>query len=216
MRINEDVTVVRHDGIFAGMQIVLSSVEARILGCLLEKERTTPENYPISLNSLVAACNQSTNRDPVVSYDEKIVGDALFELREKKLVSMIHQAGARVEKYRHQISNFFELQPSDVAVMTVLLLRGPLTLGELRARAERMYAFNGLDEAQACLDELAKGDEPLVKTLPAKPGQKEQRYIELLSAERTEGELTQRQAESFAGVCASPSSRIDALEDEVA
>src|SRR5213076_2453036 len=98
------------------MQIVLSPAEARVFGCLLEKERTTPENYPISLNSLTAACNQSTNRDPIVSYDEKEVDEALFQLREKKMVSLIQQAGARVQKYRHQLSNFFELQPREVAL----------------------------------------------------------------------------------------------------
>src|SRR4029434_10576845 len=127
------------------MQFVLSSTEARVLGCLMEQERTTPENYLMSLNSLMAACNQTTNRDPVVSYDERVVEDALFQLREKKLVSMIHQAGARVQKPRHQLSNFFELQPRDAALLTVLLLRGPQTPGELRARTERIYSFSGYD-----------------------------------------------------------------------
>jgi uncharacterized protein len=199
------------------MQIVLSPAEARVLGCLMEKERTTPENYPMSLNSLMTACNQSTNREPVVSYDEKVVEEALSALREKKLVSMIHLAGARVQKYRHQFPNFFELQPRDAAVLTVLLLRGPQTPGELRTRTERMYAFNGLSEVEACLEELTRGAEPLVKILPARPGQKEQRYVELLSAEIPESEHVASQAVPMSGVAQpSASSRIEALEAEIA
>jgi uncharacterized protein YceH (UPF0502 family) len=181
----------------------------------MEKERTTPENYPISLNSLMAACNQSTNREPVVSYDEKVVEDALFELREKKLISMIHQAGARVQKYRHQLSNFFELQPRDAAVLTVLLLRGPQTPGELRARTERIYAFNGLPEVEACLQELMRGTEPLVKILSARPGQKEQRYKELLTIETPETDDGAVQPTASSGVGQTASSRIELLEGEV-
>jgi uncharacterized protein len=199
------------------MQIVLTPTEARVLGCLMEKERTTPENYPMSLNSLMTACNQSTNREPVVSYDEKVVEDALFELREKKLVSMIHQAGARVQKYRHQLSNFFELQPRDAALLMVLLLRGPQTPGELRARTERVYSFNGVAEVEACLEELMRGSEPLVKVLPARPGQKEQRYVELLSAEIPVTEHGTVDVASTGGSSqSSASSRVEALEEEVA
>jgi uncharacterized protein YceH (UPF0502 family) len=182
----------------------------------MEKERTTPENYPMSLNSLMAACNQSTNREPVVSYDEKVVEDALFELREKKLVSMMHQAGARVQKYRHQLSNFLELQPRDAAVLTVLLLRGPQTPGELRARTERLYSFNGLPEVEACLEELMRGAEPLVKMMPARPGQKEQRYVELLSMEVPESDRGPAQvAPTSADAQPSASSRLESLEGEV-
>jgi uncharacterized protein YceH (UPF0502 family) len=183
----------------------------------MEKERTTPENYPMSLNSLMTACNQSTNREPVVSYDEKVVEDALLELREKKLVSMIHQAGARVQKYRHQISNFFELQPRDAALLTILLLRGPQTPGELRARTERIYSFNGLPEVEACLAELMGGAEPLVKLLPARPGQKEQRYVELLSADVPESDHGPGQvAPTSESTQPSASSRVESLEAEVA
>jgi uncharacterized protein YceH (UPF0502 family) len=170
----------------------------------------------MSLNSLMTACNQTTNREPVVSYDEKTVEDALIELRERKLVSMIHQAGARVQKYRHQLSNFLELQPRDAALLTVLLLRGPQTPGELRARTERIYAFNGLSEVEACLEELMRGAEPLVKVLPARPGKKEQRYVELLSAEVTESDPGPDQvAPTSGGAPPSASSRIESLEGEV-
>ena len=112
-----------------------------MLGCLLEKERLTPENYPISLNSLTAACNQSTNRDPVTAYDERTVDDGLTALREKKLAVMIHAAGSRVQKYRHNLPAHYELQPREVALLCVLMLRGPQTPGELRIRTERFHSF---------------------------------------------------------------------------
>ena len=162
----------------------LNPVEARILGCLLEKERVTPENYPLSLHSLTAACNQVTNRDPVTSYDEKTIEAGVQSLREMQLARMIMGAGSRVQKFRHHLLDHFELNPAEVAVLCVLLLRGPQTPGELRTRTERMHPFAGLDQVEACLTELARGDSPLVQMLPAGPGQKERRFTELLSADR--------------------------------
>src|SRR5260370_29673370 len=135
----------------------LSPVETRILGCLLEKERLTPENYPLSLHGLTAACNQSTNRDPVTAYDERTVDAGLTALREDKLATLIHAAGARVQKYRHNLANHYELQPREVALLCTLLLRGPQTLGELRARTERMHSFGTLEEVEPALAELAGG-----------------------------------------------------------
>jgi uncharacterized protein YceH (UPF0502 family) len=161
----------------------LTLVETRILGCLLEKERITPENYPLSLNSLVAACNQSTNRDPIVGYDAKTVEAGLDGLRQKKLATMIMSAGSRVPKYRHDLLNHFDLNPREVALLCVLLLRGPQTLGELRTRTERMQFFDSLEHVESFLAELAKGDSPLVRVLQARPGQKENRYVQLLSGE---------------------------------
>ncbi len=160
----------------------LSPVEARILGCLMEKERLTPENYPLSLHSLTAACNQSTNRDPVTVFDEREVDDALLTLREKRLATMIHAAGSRVSKYRHNLPDHYDFTPREAAVICTLLLRGPQTPGELRARTERMHPFSGIEEVEACLAELAAGD-PLVRMLPARPGQKERRYAQLLAGE---------------------------------
>ena len=145
----------------------LTPVETRILGCLLEKERITPENYPLSLNSLIAACNQSTNRDPIVAYDAKTVEAGLDGLRQKKLATMIMSAGSRVPKYRHDLLNHFELNPREVALLCVLLLRGPQTLGELRSRTERLQFFDSLEQVESFLAELAKGDSPLVRVLPA-------------------------------------------------
>ena len=124
----------------------LTSLETRVLGCLLEKEHLTPENYPLSLHSLTAACNQSTNRDPVVSYEEKAVEAGLNSLREKKLASVIFGAGSRVQKYRHKLLEHYTLSPAEVALLCVLLLRGPQTPGELRSRAERMHSFESVGE----------------------------------------------------------------------
>ena len=130
----------------------LAPLEARILGCLLEKERTTPESYPLSLNGLVAACNQTTNREPVTAYDEKTVEDGIVALREKKLVTVVFGSGSRVQKYRHNLPEHFELDRPDIAVMCVLLLRGPQTAGELRSRTERLFHFASLAELETCLE----------------------------------------------------------------
>jgi len=149
----------------------------------LEKERITPENYPLSLNSLIAACNQSTNRDPITAYDVQTVENGLDGLRQKKLAVMIMSAGSRVAKFRHELLNHFELSPREVALLCVLLLRGPQTLGELRSRTERMQFFDSLEQIESFLAELAREEPPLVRVLPAGPGQKESRYVQLLSRE---------------------------------
>jgi uncharacterized protein len=162
----------------------LSPIETRILGCLLEKERTTPEYYPLSLVSLTAACNQTTNRDPIVGYDERTVERGLDDLRARKLAMLIHTAGARVPKYRHSLLDVYNLNAREVALLCVLLLRGPQTQGELRSRIERLCGPMTLQEVEACLEDLARGDDPLVRVILARPGQKEKRYVQLLSAER--------------------------------
>jgi uncharacterized protein YceH (UPF0502 family) len=196
----------------------LTLVETRILGCLLEKERITPENYPLSLNSLVAACNQSTNRDPIVGYDAKTVESGLDGLRQKKLATMIMSAGSRVPKYRHDLLNHFDLNPREVALLCVLLLRGPQTLGELRTRTERMQFFDSLEHVESFLAELAKGDSPLVRVLQAKPGQKENRYVQLLSGEPdlSESVASEIAFSTTAGQVPSNSSRLDTIEKDVA
>jgi uncharacterized protein YceH (UPF0502 family) len=161
----------------------LTPVETRILGCLLEKEKITPETYPLSLNSLVAGCNQSTNRDPVVSYDEKTVEAGLDSLRAKKLATMTLGAGSRVPKYRHNLLDHLVLDGRQTALLCVLLLRGPQTPGELRTRAERLEFFDNLEQVESFLADLAKGEDPLVRVLPPGPGQKERRYVQLISGE---------------------------------
>ena len=188
----------------------LSPIETRTLACLLEKERLTPENYPISLNSLTAACNQSTNRDPVTSFEERAIDDALTALREKKLAIMIHAAGSRVQKYRHNLPSHYELQPREVALLCVLMLRGPQTPGELRIRTERFHSFASLEEVENTLQELAGGGDPLVRILPARAGQKERRYVQLLSGEPGE------ESAPTAEIIPNRASRLDLLEQEVA
>ena len=194
---------------------VLTPAETRILGCLLEKERITPENYPLSLNSLIAACNQSTNRDPVVSYDEKTVEAGVDSLREKKLATMTSGAGSRVPKYRHNLLNHFELNQREIALLCVLLLRGPQTPGELRSRTERLQFFDSLEQVESFLADLGKGDDPLVRVLPARPGQKEKRYVQLISGEPVlpgdfEAEIP------ISAPKQNSQSRIEALENEIA
>ena len=194
---------------------VLTPAETRILGCLLEKERITPENYPLSLNSLIAACNQSTNRDPVVSYDEKTVEAGVDSLREMKLATMTLGAGSRVPKYRHNLLNHFELNQREIALLCVLLLRGPQTPGELRSRTERLQFFDSLEQVESFLADLAKGDDPLVRVLPARPGQKEKRYVQLISGEPVLP--ADFEAEFPISVPKENSqSRIEALENEIA
>lgn len=196
------------------MAFSLSPVENRVLGCLLEKERITPENYPLSLHSLTAACNQTTNRDPVTGYDVKTVEQALDALRAKKLATMVRLAGSRVEKYRHNLLDFYALERGEVALLCVLMLRGRQTPGELRARTDRMHAFPGTAEVEAALQKLMEGSEPLARILPQSPGQKEQRYVQLLSGEPAE-ESAPPAAETAVPFIAPENSRIDALEAEV-
>jgi len=188
------------------MAFDLNALETRILGCLLEKERTTPENYPLSLHALTAACNQSTNREPVTGYDEKTVEEGVNALREKKLASVIFGAGSRVQKYRHLLLNHYTLEPPEMALLCTLLLRGPQTPGELRTRTERMFNFGSLEAVQSRLDDLAIDATPLVRLLDARAGQKERRYTQLLSTESIG-------TESVADVIPSPRERPPSATD---
>jgi uncharacterized protein len=195
------------------MPLELSSVETRVLGSLLEKERTTPEYYPLSLNGLTAACNQTTNRDPIVSYDDRTVEQGLDRLREKKLGMLVHTAGARVPKYRHTLLDAYNLDAREVAVLCVLMLRGPQTPGELRSRTGRMCDPMTLSEVEKSLEQLTCGQDPLVRVIPARPGQKEKRYVQLLSGEP---ELEVPVAAPVAATeSLSEKSRLDTLENEV-
>jgi uncharacterized protein len=161
---------------------VLNAAEVRVLGSLLEKQITTPEYYPLSLNALTNACNQLTNRDPVVSFEEPTVVRALDGLRDKRLATLFNGAESRVAKYKHSLADVILLTPAEVALLCVLMLRGPQTLGELRTRAERLFAFDNLGEVEAGLNALAtRQPQPLVAKLPRQPGTKEARYAHLLS-----------------------------------
>ncbi|MFB2653385.1 MULTISPECIES: YceH family protein [Shewanella] len=159
--------------------------EARVIGCLLEKEVTTPEQYPLSLNALTLACNQKTSRDPVLDLSEAQVQDALDSLNKKRLISEQSGFGSRVVKYKHRFCNteFSELQLSSaaLAIVCLLLLRGPQTPGELRTRSNRLHDFKDVLEVEACIKQLMERDKPVLAQLPREPGKRECRYTELFS-----------------------------------
>lgn len=161
---------------------LLTFEESRVLGCLLEKEATTPDLYPLTFNSLYAACNQSSNRDPVTDFGTDTVEEAMEGLRYKKLSILVHQAGARVPKCKHTLENKYPyLTKGQQALLCVLLLRGQQTVGELRQRTERMHAFADIERVQAVLDEMASySPEPLVKLIPAGGGRRAATYVHLL------------------------------------
>jgi uncharacterized protein len=158
----------------------LTSEEGRLLGCLVEKQLSTPQLYPLTENALIAACNQTTNRDPVVAYDVATLRIAARSLREKGLLRMVHRTGERSDKHQHLLDSALTLSPGQVALLAVLLLRGPQTLAELRARSERMHPFDTLEQVQEALDALTDRDDPLVARLERAPGRKEARYCQLL------------------------------------
>jgi uncharacterized protein YceH (UPF0502 family) len=167
--------------------VELSPVEARVIGSLAEKQLTTPQQYPLTLNALVMACNQTSNRDPVVVYDDALVEDALSSLKEAGLLRFVHPGhGRSATRYRQVIDERFGLDARGLSVVAVLLLRGPQTVGELRARTERMADYGGLDEIEAELGRLAGGPDPLVSRLSRRPGQKEERWAERLSGDALE------------------------------
>ena len=157
----------------------LTAAEIRVLGCLLEKQRTTPDTYPLTLNALRAACNQSTNRDPVVAYDEATIRDAVTRLHRRRWARLSSGAGSRTSKYRHLLDESLTSAPDELAVLCVLMLRGAQTPGELKARTERLHPFAGLGAVHETLERLIARD--LVAQLPRRPGQKEERYAHRLS-----------------------------------
>lgn len=158
----------------------LTFEEGRVLGCLMEKAKTTPDAYPLSLNSLTSACNQKTSRLPVTDFDEGQVMEATEGLRFKRLVHRVDQAGARTMKFQHRASETLELTEAEVALLCVLLLRGPQTLGELRNRTERLHGFDSTAEIEEVFRDLAARSEPLIKVIPPSQGRKEPRYHQLV------------------------------------
>jgi uncharacterized protein YceH (UPF0502 family) len=199
---------------------VLNQIEARVLGALIEKDITTPDYYPLSLNALVNACNQKNNRDPVMALAENAVADALASLQVKRLAGPAGGADSRVTKYEHRLQEVFNFDRREIAVICVLLLRGAQTPGELRGRGERMYRFEALDDVASTLDRLAQREPPLAMVLPRQPGTKESRYMHLFEG-KPEGvpegadwahapsAPTQARSESVAD-------RLSSLEQEVA
>ena len=197
------------------MDIVLTPTESRVLGALIEKDITTPDYYPLSLNALVNACNQKNNRDPVMTLDENAVRDALAGLQEFNLAGPARGADSRVTKYEHRLQEVFNFSRGETAVLCVLLLRGPQTPGELRGRTERMHQFEDLDAVQASLQKLMQREPPLVAVLPRQPGTKESRYAHLLSGEVEAAEPVSQSA--MPAIHASDSDeRVARLEEQVA
>jgi uncharacterized protein YceH (UPF0502 family) len=171
------------------MDIKLTETEVRVLGALIEKDITTPEYYPLSLNALVNACNQKSNREPVMQLDEDAVRDALEGLQEQRLAGPARDADSRVTKYEQRLQEVFNFTRPEIAVLCVLLLRGPQTPGELRGRTERLHHFETLDDVQSALQKLMQRDPLLAKVLPRRPGTKESRYAHLLAGDVVEAEM---------------------------
>ncbi len=165
------------------MNEILTFEEIRIIGSLIEKELTTPEYYPLTVNALKNACNQKSNRDPVVSFDESIIENTLDKLREKSFASRIIGSDIRVPKYRQVFTEAMKFLPEEIAVMCVLMLRGPQTPGEIKSRSGRMFNFESLAQVDDVLQKLMNGEKPLVVKLPRQTGMKESRYMHLLSGE---------------------------------
>lgn len=197
----------------------LTEIETRVLGSLIEKDITTPDYYPLSLNALVNACNQKNNRDPVMTLDESAVRGALSSLQEKRLAGPASGADSRVTKYEHRLQEVFNFDRREIAVLCVLLLRGPQTPGELRTRTERMYHFEALDDVVSTLERLAQREPPLARILPRQPGTKESRYTHLFSGEPPEQPSVERAptpASAYSASNASASNdRLSQLEAEV-
>ena len=199
------------------MKITFSAEEERVIGALLEKEITTPDQYPLSLNALVNACNQKSNRDPVMDLDELTVQNTLDGLKKRHLVGDQSGYGSRVTKYRHRFCNSefggLQLKPAELAILCELLLRGPQTPGQLRTHGERLQAFTGIEDVEAALTSLMERDEPLVKRLPREPGKRETRYHHCLGGEPTEAK-SEHEARPNTPV-ATVSDRLECLEHEV-
>jgi uncharacterized protein YceH (UPF0502 family) len=200
------------------MDLILNPAEVRVLGSLVEKQTTTPEYYPLSLNALMHACNQKSSRDPVVAYDEKIVMQTLDSLRDKKLVWLFRGVDSRVPKYGHIFPEAFDLNNKEVAVMCVLMLRGPQTVGEVRGRTGPLYSFESLSDVEATLEGLIEREgQNLVMKLPRLAGMKESRYAHILSGPVAVEEIEiALRTESRAGKAQALEERINSLQEEVA
>ena len=193
----------------------MTPAEARVLGSLIEKEITTPEYYPLSLNALLNACNQKSNRDPVMSLDEDAVRQALRSLSDQFLVRSAN-SDSRVAKFEHRLNEAFNFHRHEIALLCVLLLRGPQTPGELRTRTDRMYTFEDLESVHTALGLLMKRDPPLVAVLPRQPGTKEPRYTQLLSVEPSPVPSVPNRTELASPASVSDSARLSQLESQVA
>src|SRR5262245_29536037 len=196
------------------------AIEIRVVGCLIEKQRTTPDVYPLSVNALRLACNQSTNRDPVVEYDEETVVEALRRLALRGWTRLASGAGSRARKYRHLLGEALDVDPAEISLLAVLMLRGPQTPGQLKQRAERLYDYESLPAVHGTLDGLV--ERGLVARHPRRPGQKEDRYEQLLGSESAGGSEAPAAEDRDPGAAGPippdgpPADRLERIEREVA
>lgn len=196
--------------------MLLNEGEIRVLGSLIEKQITTPEYYPLTLNALTAACNQKNNRNPVMSLGEQEVEQALDSLREKNLAYVFHGSTSRVPKYKHVAPEIFQLNPAELAALCVLMLSGPQTIGEIRTRGSRLYEFKGLEEVDETLRTLAaREDEPLIMKLPRQSGQKDARYTHLLSGQPEVEQIVEASAAARTSNQKDDRTRVAELEEQV-
>lgn len=193
---------------------ILNAEQIRVLGSLIEKSRTTPDYYPMSLNSLQAACNQKSSRKPVVEYDENIVSHAISTLKTMGLVGTVTGGGSRTLKYKHNLAIVFPVIPSELSILCLIFLRGPLTIGEINSNSGRLYEFENLEEIQSFCEKLEK--EGYLKLLPKKAGQKEQRYMHLFAGDLEHFEEEYLASEDIAVPKTAFEERIIKLETEVA
>ena len=196
------------------MEKILSRMEVRVLGCLIEKELATPEYYPLTLNALANACNQKSNRNPIMTMEETEVSASLDSLRARQL-ALVSAEGGRVPKYRHALMERLRLDPAELALLAELLLRGPQTVGELRNRGERMHPFADLAAVEEALQELEERTPPLVAPLPRMPGHKEQRYTHLFAGEVEPLGEAHEQQELDRNIIMAENDRIAILEEEI-
>jgi len=196
------------------MELTLSANEVRVLGCLVEKEITTPEYYPLSLNALMNACNQKSNRDPIMGLDEDAVRKALRSLTDQYVVRSA-SGDSRVAKFEHRLNELYNFHRHEIAVLCVLMLRGPQTPGELRTRSERMYAFEDLEAVHSALNLLMRREPPLVKVLPRQAGTKEARFMHLLSGDVEQEGATESVEADRGALSPQDRERIELLEAEV-
>ena len=188
----------------------LNAEEIRVLGALLEKSKTTPEYYPMTINALQTACNQKTSRKPVVNYDESTIINTLDSLKKLGLVSTVVGGGSRVTKYKHNIAIHYPLVPAELAILCLLFLRGPLTAGEINSNSGRLYEFDDIEEVQTYLNNLTDGETPYIKLLAKRAGQKEARYVHLF------GEFNEDEYENTVISASSNSNeQVKQLEDRV-
>ncbi len=196
----------------------LTPVQSRIVGCLIEKEMATPDNYPLTMNALLSACNQTSNRNPVTRLEEPTVSNALENLRALNVVRIVYSRSNRADKFRHALGEMLALEPEDLALLSVMMLRGPQTAGELRSRTERLHPFTTQEEVDDTLRRLAGRNEPLAARLERRPGQKESRWAHLLGGDLAEALAGDDDHDEPAdGARPAPrTDRLAALEDAVA